>query len=345
MKNLNKFLSVVALAAMLFVGCAKEQSSFNVEDIPGKATIMGSYHYNAGQDYAFGEYIQLIKPLANHTVYAQVHNSTLNSNGKGYTVYEAVTDANGNFTLTVPATLDGVKVDVYPKPFIGKHGVVSGVEYGDPVIENKDVVYTAPTKTYTALKSNDIEFYDGLCRITSEREEADDYPYTWTFTVSVREASYERSYNSETGDYEVKKNWAPKNNIDVKAEVDGLTYYAATNSSGVAKFVIPAKEASGSTSVKTTIKPYIFKSYKYYYSEYNSSIRDYEVKMGYIAEGSFDMWNGTSTVTSITQSITIKDLAGITPPDIHARLVFTPFSTVEETYGYSTSEWRNLDWE
>lgn len=345
MKNLNKFLSVVALAAMLFVGCAKEQSSFNVEDIPGKATIMGSYHYNAGQDYSFGEYIQLIKPLANHTVYAQVYNSSIKDNSKGYTVYETVTDADGNFTLTVPATLDGVKVDVYPKPFIGKHGVVVGVEYGDPVIENKDVVYTATTKTYLSMKSNDIEFYDGLCNIKSERNDADDYPYAWTFTVSVREGSYEKSYNSETYDYEVKKYWASKSGIDVKAVVDNLTYYATTNNNGVAKFVIPAKEASGTTNVTASIKPYIYKSYKYYYSEYNSSIRDYEVKLGYIAEGSFDMWNGTNTVSSINKKITIKDLKGITPPDIHARLVFTPFDTVEETYGYTTNEWQNLDWE
>lgn len=344
MKHFYKFLSVVALVAVLLTSCAKEQSSFNVSDIPGKATIIGSYHYNAGQDWDYGEYIQIIEPLANHVVYAQVHNSSLKSDSKGYTVYETVTDANGNFTITVPATLDGVTVDVYPKPFIGKHGVVEGVEYGDPIINNKEVVYTAEKKTLN-LKSNDIQFHDGLCSVESERQDAESYPYTWTFTVTVKEGHYERVFNNDTQKYEIKKVWNPKSDIDVKAKIKDLVYYATSNSSGVAKFVIPAKETSGTATVKTTIKPYIHKSYKYYYEEFNNSSYETEVKVGYISEGSFDMWNGQNTVTEEESTITIKDLEGITPPDIHARMVFTPFSSVEETYGYKTSDWNNWDWE
>ena len=140
MKYFYKILSVVALVALL-AGCAKEQSSFSAEDIPGRATIIGSYHYDAGQDWDDDVYIQLIKPLAGHTVYAQVSNSSLKSGSTGYTVYEAVTDAKGNFSISIPATLQGTQVQVYPKPWLGKHKEVVGVEDNEPIFDNLDVVY------------------------------------------------------------------------------------------------------------------------------------------------------------------------------------------------------------
>lgn len=350
MKYVYKFFSAVVLMAIAFTGCVKEQSSFQVSDIPGKATIMGSYHYNAGQDYDYDQYIQVIKPLANHVVYAQLSNSSLKSGSTGYTVYETVTDANGQFKIEVPATLEGVTVEVYPKPFIGKHSAVVGVEYGEPVIESTDVVYVAEHKTWS-VKTNDIKFHDALCNVEGERKDADDYPYTWTFTATVGEATYSKSWNEADKAYEVKKAYTMKNNIDVYATIKDtklydkeLLFVATTNSNGVAKFVIPAKEPSGSTTVKFVVKPYVAKSYKYYKKELNNNSGEWDVNVYYISEGSFDMWNGSSVVTSISKSVTVKDLEGVTPHDTHLRMVFTPFDTVEETYSYSNGEWNGLDW-
>lgn len=170
MKKFYKFLSVVAIVAFM-AGCAKEQSSFNVEDISGAATIKGSYHYNVGMwyDYELEEVKTDPIPLAKHTVYAEVSNSSLKDGANGVTVYEAITDAKGNFTISIPATHKGVSVKIYPKSFIGIYRTkVLRYEYNEPVFEEFEAVYEGTKQSFTVYP-NDIKFHDVTLNYTSKR--------------------------------------------------------------------------------------------------------------------------------------------------------------------------------
>ena len=54
------------------------------------------------------------------------------------------------------------------------------------------------------------------------------------------------------------------------------------------------------------------------------------------------MYNGYSVASSISNSLTFKDLEGVPAPDLRVRMVFVPFSNVE-SFGYSVSEWYGIE--
>lgn len=333
MKHFYKFLSVVALVAVSLTGCVKEQSSFSPDDVPGRATIIGSYHYDAGQGYDYDDesYIRYIKPLANHTVYALVDNSTLKTDSKGYTVYETTTDKHGEFKISVPVTLTGTTVKVYAKTFLGKRQEVVGVEDNEPIFENPDVVYKAAEKTYS-LKADDIVFHDAICTVNTgdEREETETYPYTWTFTVKVGEGVYHKVNNYS---YQVLYNNAE--DVNVLATVDGHKYGATTNAKGIAKFVIPATEKVGSAVAYVEIKPYLEENFTHLYFQGSS------VATSILEKGTYEMYNGGSnTVPSISQSLTFVEFSN-TDPNINVNMVFIPFDGIANSGGYNIYTWIN----
>ncbi len=340
MKYFYKFLSVVALVA-LFIGCAKEQSSFSAEDIPGRATIIGSYHYDSGQDWDDDVYIQQIKPLANHIVYAQVSNSSLKSNSTGYTIYETVTDAKGNFSISIPATLQGTSVQVYPKPFTGKHKVVVGVEDNEPIFDNKDVVYVGEKKTFTLLP-NDIKFHDALCSVEDEREEAATYNEVAKFNVLVYEGQSEGT-TSSTNSSSLKYTFEKAKDVDVIVTISGKSYGATSTSGGVAEFAIPAETLDWKPSMTVKIKPYK-SSLNYYYwdSEAQRTKRTdldgcYKLYR-YIAPGASSYSSVSSGSNSFSLSVQFSELEGKPAPVIKATLIFEPYETFQY---YNQSNWNN----
>lgn len=334
MKYFYKFLSVVAIVALM-AGCTKEQSSLNVSDIPGSATIIGSYYYDAGQDWDYDEevYIQKIKPLANHVVYAEVENASLKAGAKGVTVYETTTDATGNFSIAVPAVNGGTKVTVYSKPFMGKHSTFVSVEDNEPIFENNDVVY-ASAKEVIVVNPHDIKIHDAYVAIESEREDIENYPYTWTFTVTVKEGVYNRiktegSY--EYDDYRVLYIGADEANVI--ATVDGKKYGATTNGKGVATFVIPAAEKTGRENVTVSVKPYLKTNFDHYYLLNGDLAKA-------ILSGTYEMFNGNNTVEQVDKTLNFVEFYSV-DPNVDVNMVFKPFDDIENPGGYSISKWIN----
>lgn len=172
MKYFYKFLSVIAIVTLL-AGCAKEQSSFKIEDIQGSAIIKGKFQYNAGYGYDYDENKVITsdtRPLANHVVYAEITNSSLRYGAEGVTILQVSTDANGNYTLYIPATYEGTDVKVYPKTFttIYRTGI-DHYELGDPIFKEVEALFEGTKKTFSGLCPNDIKFYDSTLTYTSLR--------------------------------------------------------------------------------------------------------------------------------------------------------------------------------
>ena len=160
MNYLNGFKTLIAvvIATLAFTSCSEEQTSLSIDDIPGKAKIIGSFIYNDGQRASSSSTSNTDKPVANQTVHVKISNASISPNhtGYGYTTFETTTDANGEYEIEIPAVETGVTVIIQGAPFIGKKYSTSGNTItGGTAITTKDGVYEATPITKTA-KPNDI---------------------------------------------------------------------------------------------------------------------------------------------------------------------------------------------
>lgn len=155
-----KTLMIVAIAALAFSSCSEDQTSLSINDIPGKAKIIGSFTYNDNQAVSSTlPSATSVKPVMNMKVYVMISNKSLDpkDNAKGYTTYETTTDANGEYTIEIPAVETGTSVTIQGAPFEGKYYTTSSTTTttGSNPVVTKDGVYEVNTITINA-KPNDI---------------------------------------------------------------------------------------------------------------------------------------------------------------------------------------------
>ena len=344
MKNSSFKFATLALALVALTGCQKEQSSFDIEDVPGEAKIMGTLAYDAGQGYQNGTYTQIIKAAADVRVVAVVDNSTIQSTATGKTVYETKTDANGNYTITVPAHYNGaVSVEVSADPFIDNYSKVIDVENGAPQIETENVLFKLPTKT-VSVTPNDIEIGDGT--FTPEgRNILEAYKYNSTFIVKVGEgivskkkAAKEEGKESDEVVYEIVKEYQGVNGKNVLVEINGVKYAAATKSNGEATFIIPSEEKAWVANAEITVPGYVVSEYEFYNEELNEENGEMEIKRHYIENGTFEQYGDDKNF-----SIVFKGIAGAPAPVSKVRMIFKPFEGVKD-YDYYWGDADEYSW-
>lgn len=345
MKNSSFKFATLALALVALTGCQKEQSSFDIEDVPGEAKIMGTLAYDAGQGYQNGTYTQIIKAAANVRVVAVVDNSTIHATATGKTVYETKTDANGNYTITVPAHYNGeVSVKVSADPFFDNYSKVIDVENGAPQFETKNVVFKLEPKT-VSVTPNDVEIGDGT--FTPEgRNILEAYKYNSTFIVKVGEgivskkkAAKEEGKESDEVVYEIVKEYQGVNGKNVLVEINGVKYAAATKSNGEATFIIPSEQKAWvAENVNITVPGYVVSEYEFYNEELNEENGEMEIKRHYIENGTFEQYADDKQF-----SIVFKGIAGAPAPVSKVRMIFKPFEGVKD-YDYYWGDADEYSW-
>ena len=335
MKNF-KFAMVMFFISIVIAGCSHVQSGMDIEDIPGKAKIVGKLSYNAGQGYSSGKYVQLIQPAANVKVSVLVSNASLspNNTGKGYTVYEATTDENGSYEVEVPAVQTGIDVTVRPQPFFGTYSEVIGFKNSQPEYDVKEVLFNI-NEIKISANPGDIKLCDAHYT-SKDREYEEALPYTSTFVVNVGEGLFNKTYDSENDSYTIVKAFEKASGKEVIATIDNIHYASSTNANGAATFIIPSKEKSWSTNVTIEVPSYKVNSYTYYKSEYDYENSKSVINKYLIEGGLFNQYEGV-------QSKTIKfyDIDGV-HFEVNVKMVFTPFNNVD-TYGYSTNTWSSVN--
>ncbi len=333
--NFLKFATAFVGVAVALSSCTKEQSSYNIYSIPGKATIMGTCYYDAGQGYQSGSYTQLIKPAANVKVIAKVSNASLspNQDAGGYTHYETTTDATGAYEIEVPAVegeATNVKIEV--EPFFGTYSTVKSVSNGKPEFDVQDVLFDAADKS-VSVKPRKVK----LCDVRYSHETKDQYgpdEYSSKFIVKVGEGRYSYDYTTET----IAKYYAEVSGKNVIARVDGVFYGATTNSNGEATFIIPSKSKSWTAeNVLVRVEGYVVKNYTCYQYEFNEYLNEYRYVSHYIEGGTCQQLDDWFTVN-------FSGIVDDQTPVCKVRMVFCPFEGVE-TYGYAVSDWTNFSWE
>ncbi|WP_308756792.1 hypothetical protein [uncultured Bacteroides sp.] len=157
-----KTLLAIAIVTVALSSCSEDQTSLSINDIQGKATIIGSFVYNDGQTYSSSTTTPVSpdKPAMNVKMYVKIENSSLspNNNAQGYTTFETSTDANGEYEIEIPAVENGVEVSIQAESFIGKkYSTTSGgtTGIGNSVL-TKEGVYEAAPIQLSGVKPNDI---------------------------------------------------------------------------------------------------------------------------------------------------------------------------------------------
>ena len=239
MRKIFILSAVAASAVMTIVSCSKEQSEINPESIPGKATITGTLSYSLGQSYSSSAgFSEEIVPAAGVTVFVDVDNSGFKDGATGYTTYETVTDETGNYSVTVPATSQGVDVNIRANDFVAEASVVEGQKNGSPVFKTGDAIYHLEEYQYTGVKPGNVVEYSGMfdCQFFSEPVSFD-YSGQVAFRVGFNSFDRNGNYSFSFADENV--------NVIVTAEYSGYDVprkYGVTVRGGEAELEIPLLE-------------------------------------------------------------------------------------------------------
>jgi len=122
---------LVAAAALMLVGCSKEQSEFTSGDLYNdalpKGTVVGTVKYDAGayKDANGVIFTENYIPAAGKQVKIEVGNKDYISGSVGNQTFIAEIGSDGRFSYTLPLGLDATDVNVSVVPFYAEKKVLS----------------------------------------------------------------------------------------------------------------------------------------------------------------------------------------------------------------------------
>ena len=311
----------------------------NAGNMPNEAVIIGSYSYDEGQGFVNGDYVRVIKPVANIKVEITLpaEKYANKSSAKGVVTYHTYTDENGRFEISLPIPSDGVTATVKPVDFVGTYTSIVDVDNGKPVYSREEVVFTA-AEAEIDLKPNAIKIHDGLYE-HEERNDEEGYPYTSEYEVVVGMATYDVGLD-EYLDEEIIMEYVPAKNKDViiavkYADDKTLKYVATTNSSGKALFNIPTKEKEWSATISVDVKAFVVNSFVYIVEEYDQEKGEYVINHYDIKGGYYEL------ADNVSSTVTFRGIEGMRQY-IKVKMDFVPFDDVDD-YGYSQYDWRDVE--
>lgn len=250
MKLLKK-LFVVAAATMMFASCSDEQSTFDIENVPGRALVQGVVNCNYGANYVNGKLEYEIKPVANLTVLLTIKNNEYQSGLTGTTVLETVTNENGEYSFEVPVTLSGLKGEISTAQFKGVRTVVE--RKNNKVVTSEQNVVFGAKSTEVALDNYGIMYQNLMCNVTSTDESVDTYAYYASIKGTIgKNIELYTAPHAEYNDYGnmigvmdgvTEKVFTGAANVDLiirtKCNDNDIVFNATTNSMGVFTIDVP----------------------------------------------------------------------------------------------------------
>lgn len=159
MKKLSGILMMAAVLMFTATACLDEETS--AVDVSGDATIKGIVFANTDDTEAGDERVNGARVRVRYNV-GQL--SVVNTGDERWEIIEATTDANGRYSVTVPATPKGVNFQVYVDDFDGTHKYDDGGD--DRTVEAVYFFPVTPVNNVTVgetrivdIESNDETIY------------------------------------------------------------------------------------------------------------------------------------------------------------------------------------------
>jgi len=344
-------LAVGLIATALFSGCSQDQSSISINDIQGKAKIIGNLSYSEGQAYESGKFVELVKPAAEKKVYVEVSNASLSPNGsaQGYTLYETVTDAEGNYEIEVPAVAKtaGTSVTIRTEDFVGERYLLYEMLEQAPEFKTTNVVFSCSEKT-ESLKPNQIKVADMKYGF-KERETGEKFDQVAPLHIKVGRGTL--SWNTADKINEARMVAANSVNVIVTVtypnEEEGnpaeplVRKYGATTVGTGGEFIlnIPVKDKVCSLDLNIKAVPFIYSPFYFY--EFNPNAQEGDVQYTTAQlNGLYKQYeNGAFLDNGADQgSVTFEGINGVSVYR-EVRMVFEAFSGHNTNYNPSNFDW------
>ena len=154
---------LVAAAALMLVGCAKEQSEFTAKDLKNDAlpqgTVVGTVKYDAGayKDASGNIFEEHFIPAAGQQVKIEVSNGSYVTGSQGDQTYLAEIGEDGKFSYSLPLGLNATNVKVSVIPFYAEKKVLVAGE----IKTIPDALYNNGVgPTTKSLTNKDVKTYD-----------------------------------------------------------------------------------------------------------------------------------------------------------------------------------------
>ena len=347
MKHFTK-LAFAILTVLTFSACSEDQTAFDIEKVPGRATVQGTVTYNEGATVSGGKLSYSYKPAADLKVFITVSNSSFDDNLAGTTVFETTTDANGKYSLEIPVPDYSVNISVRTAQFKGTHSTVEKVNNKVTNV-SKNVVYGG--RSSVELISSGYAYCDMVCTPTSYGE---NLPATFGETVTLKGRVGQNTivytpielieYYPGYQDARITKYFISAGGIDliIKVNYNGESFAlnATTNSQGEYSILIPVTEFPASFDYEIEALPKVGKFTQYYSyrkginTEYNTfDVTDY---MNVQLNG----WYGQSNNINRNATASVANDLKIAP-DLY--MIFEPYAD-QETHDYSGYSFEGSNW-
>lgn len=290
----KKVLFCAALAALMVTACSDDQTSFNIDKVPGDAVIKGKVAYNTGATLVNNKFEYDYEPCANLPLYFKVRNSNYSGSLDGYSIFTAITDAEGNYQITIPASANAMSVDITSEAFEGVENYIKVVN-GKPQQAQRNVVYRVNQKS-VSVDDHAIKFTNLLCANVSTEQEFVNYNEHATITGTIgKNSEYyiapEKVYKEVTtwdkvtqqyitenvfdkwADARIEKVFVPAASVDLVVSVkyndpnitSAVEFNVTTNSNGEYTLQVPVQDFPASFSY--TIEGFSYSSTFTHYVE------------------------------------------------------------------------------
>lgn len=263
MKKTRFFLGA-ALAAVLclWTGCREEQSEMTLDVIEGRATIQGKVMYDQGARQVEDAMLVGVNmvPASGVTVTIKVPYDAYKSGSDGEKLYTTTTDANGNYSISIPATSTVAQATIDVLPFYATYGTLNNdgtitttdnvlfnnttittgasisIEQGDIQIANIEINPTLTTDqpernqeiTIKGKVTRDYEApvpdaYGDIISSIKSTKEVPSYPVRVTLTINNERSIVYNTTTDSNGEYNITANFYETwdySNVIVRAQVD-----------------------------------------------------------------------------------------------------------------------------
>lgn len=151
----QKLFGAAAMVALILTATScndQKQSEFNFDSVKQEVTISARVTYNAGVEIdstnPSGYKIINARPAVGRKVFIEIDNSEYQfaapAGVQGTQIFEAVTDGDGVFTITVPTKSTGVNATLRLEEFTAIHREYVKMENGKPVFKTQIYSYRTP---------------------------------------------------------------------------------------------------------------------------------------------------------------------------------------------------------
>lgn len=271
-----KLAAFAACAVMMLSACSADESTFNIQNVPGRANISGKIIYNQGTTIENGKFVYDYAPAANVMVFADVNNSSYDNNLTGTTRFTTTTDEEGKYEFEIPATNKDAIVTISTADFVGTQTSIERVGNEIKTINNNGVFAASQTTSY---KANGINFCNMVCMFTPEVLNVKGYTQQATFEGTLGknaeyltniQANYEETTNEDgsvtktfTGftDPKVYNVFVPAPNLDLIIKVNysnglSINLNSTTDQNGKFSIGIPVQQFPANITYSIEAMPF-----------------------------------------------------------------------------------------